>query len=151
MDFSQDDLIEGWPLPALLRGAGAAYGSAIRRALAELGSDDLPPSGPYVIGAVGQATVPLGAIIRQLGMSKQAAGQLVDTLVVRGYLTRSSDPTDRRRLVIHLTERGEAAAALIRSAVEGMEADLRARLGTEPVLAARGVLASLIHSRLPDA
>ena len=110
MDW-QDDLIEGWPLPALLRGAGAAYGSAIHRSLAKLASTYLPPSGPYVIGAVGQTTVPLGAIIRQLGISKQAAGQLVDTLVVRGYWHSLVDPTDRRRLVIHLTERESSRGA----------------------------------------
>ena len=41
----------------------------------------------------------------------QAAGQLVDTLVMRGYLERQTDPDDRRRLVVRLTERGAEAAA----------------------------------------
>ncbi|MGA8369791.1 MAG: MarR family transcriptional regulator [Acidimicrobiales bacterium] len=144
MDLSPDS-IEDWPLPALLRGARAAYGSAIRAALAETGADDLPPNGPYVIGAIARTAAPLSAIIPQLGVSKQAAGQLVDTLVVRGYLERSVDPDDRRRLVVHLTERGEAAAQLVRSAVEEVDADLEAKHGTKQVQTARHVLASLIQ------
>jgi DNA-binding MarR family transcriptional regulator len=150
MDLSPDS-IEGWPLPALLRGARAAYGAAIRAALAETGADDLPPNGPYVIGAIARTAAPLGAIIPQLGVSKQAAGQLVDTLVVRGYLERSVDPVDRRRLVVHLTERGEAAAELVRSAVEGVDADLEAKHGTKQVQTARHVLASLIQGGTPGA
>ena len=53
-----------------------------------------------------QTQAPLAEVIRQLGVSKQAAGQLVDSLVVRGYLDRTVDPDDRRRLIVTLTERG---------------------------------------------
>ncbi len=87
--------------------------------------DDLPPNGPFVIGAIARSSAPLGAIVRQLGGSKQAAGQLVDTLVIRGYLERSIDPDDRRRLIVRLTTRGEAAAKLIRSAMERPRSEAR--------------------------
>jgi hypothetical protein len=53
---------------ALLRAARGTYGSAIREALAEAGCEDLPRNGSFV---------------------KQAVGQLVDTLVVRGYLAHT--------------------------------------------------------------
>jgi DNA-binding MarR family transcriptional regulator len=151
MNLSKQIQFVDWSLPALLRGARSAYGSAIRQALAEADVDDLPPNGPYVIAAIARTQAPLSAVIRQLGVSKQAAGALVDTLVVRGYLERSVDPVDRRRLVVRLTERGEAASEVIRSVAEDVEADLQAKLGTERVLAARDVLASLILSRSPDA
>ena len=75
----------------------------------------------------------LSLIIQGLGVSKQAAGQLVDTLVVRGYVTRAADPADRRRLTLTLTERGLGAAAAIRSAVEQVDADLDRRVGPEYV------------------
>ena len=47
----------------------------------------------YVIGglALGAGDVPLSRLIQELGVSKQAAGQLVDTLVLRGYLERTVD------------------------------------------------------------
>ena len=37
--------------------------------------------------------LPLSEIIDHLGVSKQAAGQLVDTLALRGYLDRPPIPT----------------------------------------------------------
>jgi DNA-binding MarR family transcriptional regulator len=79
-------------------------------------------------------------------VSKQAAGQLVDTLVTRGYLDRSPDPEDRRRLTITLTQRGHAAAAVIRAAVQRVDADLVARVGQEYIAHARLVLAALIEA-----
>jgi DNA-binding MarR family transcriptional regulator len=101
------------PLPALLRHARTTYGTAMRRALAEAGYDDVPKNGLYVIGgmALGEGVIPLGQLIRELRISKQAAGQLVDMLVMRGYLQRAVDEADRRKLTITLTERGRAAAA----------------------------------------
>jgi DNA-binding MarR family transcriptional regulator len=146
-----DQPIESWPLSALLRGARAALGSAMRQALARAGCDDLPPNGPFVLGAIARTSAPLSSIIPQLGVSKQAAGQLVDTLVLRGYLERSVDPADRRRLVVGLTPRGEDAAALIRAAVDQVEAHLEADVGSERMRATREVLASLIRPALARA
>jgi len=143
--------VEDWPLPGLLRGARNTYASVIRRTLSEAGYDDLPPNGPYVIGAIARTVAPLGSVIQQLGVSKQAAGQLVDTLVVRGYLDRSVDPTDRRRLVVRLTPRGEGAAHAVRSAVDELEEDLAADVGPEQVRTARRVLASLVRHGSTDA
>ena len=82
-----------------------------------------------MISATARRSTPLSEIIGQLGLSKQASGQLVDTLVARGYLDRSIDPDDRRRLVISLTERGHAAATVIRAAVDKVDADLASRVG----------------------
>ena len=132
--------------PALLRAARTAYGSAIRTALAEVGCDDVPRNGSYVIGALAQGGASLSQIVQGLGVSKQAAGQLVDTLVIRGYVTRAADPADRRRLTLALTERGLGAAAAIRSAVWQVDADLDRRVGPEYVAHARATLAALIEA-----
>jgi DNA-binding MarR family transcriptional regulator len=105
-------------LPALLRSARRVYGTAIREALAAAGCGDVPRNGLFVIGAIARTGAPLSEVIDQLGVSKQAAGQLVDTLVMRGYLERTVDPDDRRRLRVALTERGASAASVIRAAVE---------------------------------
>jgi DNA-binding MarR family transcriptional regulator len=138
-------------LPALLRAARKAFGSAIRSALIEAGVDDMPANGSYVIGAIARTGAPLSEIIQWLGVSKQAAGQLVDTLVTRGFLGRSVDPEDRRRLTITLTERGEAVAAVIHSAVDGVDAALVARVGPDYVAHTRATLASLIAEGHDDA
>ncbi|MBC9032594.1 MarR family transcriptional regulator [Sphingomonas sp. JC676] len=134
-------------MPALLRHARTTYGSAMRAALAEGGFDDVPANGMYVIGALAITETPLSQIIRELRVSKQAAGQLVDALVLRGYLEREVDPNDRRRLTITLTERGKAAAAAQSQAGEAINVELLARLGETKIAHAREVLAALIDMR----
>ena len=133
--------------PALLRAARRAYGTVVIEALAEAGCDDMPRNGSYLIGAIARTGAPLSQIIDALGVSKQAAGQLVDTLVTRGYLTRAADPDDRRRLTITLTDRGLAAAEVIRTAVERVDASVLGRVGPEYVAHTRATLAALIEAR----
>lgn len=132
-------------LPVLLRHARNTYGFAMRKALNEAGYDDIPGNGLYVIGglALGAEDVPLGRLIKELRISKQAAGQLVDTLVTRGYLERSVDKDDRRKLTITLTERGTAAAATQAAAREKVDAELLASVGQDDVNRTRRTLAVL--------
>jgi len=132
-------------LPVLLRHARNTYGAAMRRALNDAGYDDIPGNGLYVIGglALNREDIPLGQLIRELRISKQAAGQLVDTLVTRGYLERSVDKDDRRKLTVMLTERGRAAAATQAAAREKVDADLLAAVGKEDIDRTRRTLAVL--------
>jgi DNA-binding MarR family transcriptional regulator len=142
---------QGWydevSIPALLRGARGAYGAAIRAALTEAGCDDMPRNGSYVIAAIARTGAPLSQIIKELGVSKQAAGQLVDTLVTRGYLDRRVDEADRRRLNITLADRGRAAAAVVTAAVTEMDGRLAQRVGTEYIAHTRAALGALIEIR----
>ncbi len=132
-------------LPALLRGARNAYAVAIRSALAEAAYDDVPASGAFVISALARTGAPLSDIVSRLGTSKQAGGQLVDALVGRGYLERTVDPGDRRRLNVALTARGEAAAAVVRGAVAAVDAGLEARVGAAAIAQTRATLMALME------
>ncbi len=131
-------------IPALLRHARTTYGAAMRYALARAGYDDIPANGLYVIGALSFDETQLAEIIQGLQVSKQAAGQLVDTLVLRGYLERQVDPEDRRRLTVTLTDRGRAAAEVQSAVRDGIDTEVIARVGEEKVLHAREVLGALI-------
>lgn len=121
-------------IPALLRAARGAYAHAVRGRLAAGGFEDLPRNGPFVLGGMANHGGSVGDLVRQLGVSKQATGQLIDVLVLRGYLERQPDPEDRRRMSITLTERGRAAADAVRAGVEQIDGELESRL-TEPQLA----------------
>jgi DNA-binding MarR family transcriptional regulator len=133
-------------MPALLRHARTTYGATMRRALQAAGYDDIPRNGLYVVGglAIDSGRIPLGQLIKELRVSKQAAGQLVDTLVLRGYLSRTGDAEDRRKLTVALTERGKAAAAVQAAAREKVDAALVARVGETYVRHTRATLAALI-------
>ena len=133
-------------LPALLRHARATYGKAMRRALEAAGFDDIPGNGLYILGglALEGGGRPIGELVRGLGVSKQAGGQLVDTLVSRGYLARTPDENDRRQLIVTLTDRGRAAAAVQAEARMEIDALVADRVGAEDVARTRRTLAALI-------
>ena len=111
-------------IPALLRGARGSYAAAIGVQLAAAGFDDLPRNGGFVLGGMANFGGSAGDMIRALGVSKQAASQLIDTLVLRGYLAREVNTQDRRRMVIGLTERGRAAAKAVRAGIEEIDGEL---------------------------
>ncbi len=135
-------------LPALLRAARRTYGRSIGHALAEVGIEDMPRNGVFVLGSIARVGSPLSEIIGALGISKQAAGQLVDTLVTRGYLDRAPDPEDRRKMTIALTERGTLAATTARGAIDEVDAALVARVGVAAVASTRTTLFALIADDL---
>jgi DNA-binding MarR family transcriptional regulator len=136
-------------IPALLRHARNTYGKAMRSALEKAGYDDIPGNGLYVIGglALNDPVIPLQQLVRELGITKQGASQLVDALVMRGYLSRTADQSDRRKLIVQLTERGQAAAEVQRKARERIDAELEQRIGADDVRAARRALGTLIDMR----
>jgi DNA-binding MarR family transcriptional regulator len=135
-------------IPALLRHARNTYGKAMRAALEEAGFDDIAANGLYVVGglAIHERELPLRQLIKELGITKQGAGQLVDALVMRGYLSRAVDENDRRQLIVTLTERGRAAEVQ-NKARERIDADLVERVGEDDVHATRRALAALIDMR----
>src|ERR1019366_9505615 len=132
---------EGVAIPALLRAARDSYAQAINVSLPAAGFDDLPRNGAFVVGGMGNHGGSAVDMIRGLGVTKQAASQLIDTLVLRGYLTRDLNPEDRRRMTIELTERGRAGAAAVRSGIQAIDAEL-AEMLTESELA--GLRAGLV-------
>ena len=134
-------------LPALLRHARRTYGGVMRAALEREGYDDIPASGLYVIGALalGEGGVPISRLVKELGVSKQAVGQLVDTLVTRDYLLRTPDENDRRQLIVTLTARGRAAAETQTAARQAIDAALLSQVGKADLDGARRTLAALIE------
>jgi DNA-binding MarR family transcriptional regulator len=143
--IEEHDWFDEAPIPALLRHARGTYGRAMRRALEEAGFDDIPANGLYVIGGLSGSDheTPLSQLIKDLRISKQAAGSLVDALVTRGYLSRTVDTEDRRKLTINLTERGQAAATTQNAAREEIDAKLLASVGVGDVSRTRRTLAVL--------
>ncbi|MDQ2812550.1 MAG: MarR family transcriptional regulator [Actinomycetota bacterium] len=134
-------------IPALLRAARGSYGRAVSEGLAAAGFDDLPQNGSFVLGGMANFGGSAADMISGLGVSKQAASQLIDTLVIRGYLTREINAEDRRRMTIELTERGRSAAAAIRSAVEAVDAELAGKISPAQLAGLRAGLTALAEIR----
>lgn len=102
-------------LPLLLFLGFRALVDQLHTRLAEQGHADVRPLHGFVLQAVGPNGTTASGLGDNLGVSKQAAGKIVDRLARLGYLERTEDPTDARRKVVRLTDRG--TDLLTRSAV----------------------------------
>jgi DNA-binding MarR family transcriptional regulator len=130
-------------IPALLRVARGSFAQVIDAHLEAGGFDDLPRNGPFVLGGMANHGGSAVQMIRGLGVTKQAASQLIDVLVLRGYLTREVNAQDRRRMTIELTDRGRAAAAAVRAGIEAVDAELAEMLSPAELAGLRAGLAAL--------
>jgi DNA-binding MarR family transcriptional regulator len=150
--MTSDERTDEVVVPALLRAARGSYGHAIRQHLAAAGFDDLPRNSAYVLGGIVNHGGTAGGLVRELGVSKQAASQLIDTLVLRGYLERQVDPEDRRRVNVEVTERGRAAAAAVRAGVEAVDGELVGLISAREMAGLRAGLTALctIRERMED-
>ncbi len=116
-------------LPQLMRVARDVYRDAVRRELEAAGCDDIPRNAVSVLDGLDRSSLepafsPQADVVASLGLSKQAASQLIDTLVLREYLERRNDPVDRRRMEVRLTDRGRTAAIAIQTATDAIEVAL---------------------------
>jgi len=104
----------------------------------------LPRDGVYTIAAIAVGEISPADLGGLLGVSKQAVSQLLDSLVLRGYVRRSTDAFDRRRSRLALTERGKAVAAVCRRAIDQVEQRITETVGEERVHHTRQTLEALI-------
>ena len=139
-----DDHADEIVIPALLRAARGSYGRAIMQRLSAAGYDDVPRNGSYVLGGMVNHGGSAGDLVRHLGVSKQAASQLIDTLVVRGYLERKVDDADRRRVVVTVTKRGEGAAQAIDAGVQWVDSQLASMISPDELAGLRAGLTALM-------
>jgi DNA-binding MarR family transcriptional regulator len=144
-------------VPSLMREARDVYRDAVREALADAGCDDLPRNAVFVLSGLDHrmpepAFSAQADVVGSLGLSKQAASQLIDTLVLRAYLERRNDPVDRRRMEIRLADRGRTAAIAIQTAVDAIETALSQLITPDELHGLRAGLAAyrLIRERSGD-
>ncbi len=103
----------------------------------------MPRNGTYLLARVYVGRYAVVDLTRGLRISKQAVSQLVDTMVTRGYVERSPDADDRRRMQLRLTPRGEAAATASWQAATRTDEELERRLSADGVAALRDGLIAL--------
>lgn len=85
----------------------------------------------------------LTELARRLGVTKQAASQLVDELEAMGVLERVPDPKDGRAKLVRFSRRGRAALLDGLSTLRAIEADLEARLGKRAMKSLHATLLDL--------
>ena len=116
---------------------------ALHAELAREGHPDVRPLHGFVFQAIGRDGTTAVELARRLGVSKQAAGKTLDGLERLGYVERAADPTDARRKLVRLTDRG--VEVLVRSAqiFDDLRAEWAARIGPDRLRALEADLAAV--------
>lgn len=113
-------------LSALLLGAASTLVEHIHAGTVRRGFDDLRPTHGFVFARLAPNGATVSEVAEHLGVTKQAASQLVEELVGKGYVERHPHPTDARAKVVVLTGHGwactraadEAATEAVRSWID---------------------------------
>lgn len=134
-----DDVSAG--LAPLVLASAAALVDAVQAGVRARGFTDLRPAHGFAFVRLAPSGATVGEVAAHLGVTKQAASQLVEELVGKGYVERRADPSDARVRLVVLTERGWACTrAADEAAAEAVDA-WRAVLGDARVRALRDDLA----------
>jgi DNA-binding MarR family transcriptional regulator len=129
-------------IPELMRVARGSYKRAVDIQLAACGFDDLPTASGYLLSYLANDEESIPERIEGLGIKQREFRQLVDTLVLRGYITRDIDPNDGRESLA-LTERGRAANEASFTGANFVDQELERRLSEAEIAGLRRGLAVL--------
>jgi DNA-binding MarR family transcriptional regulator len=139
----QDDTIDVPPVAALLRRPAVLIRHEVMNGLQAAGFDDILPAHLGVFQYPGPDGLRPGVLAARTRASKQAMNHLLHQLESGGYLLREPHPRDRRTRVVRLTDRGWAAAGVIRETVMRVEDAWAEALGQDTYMQLRVALARL--------
>jgi DNA-binding MarR family transcriptional regulator len=100
-----------------------------------------------VLPHVGFEGTRLTDLAAKLGVSKQAAGQLVDELVEFGYLERLPDPTDARAKLIRYSKKGKAGILEGLAILKELEGELAEIVGEPTLKTMHEALAKIVSAQ----
>ena len=88
----------------------------VQEGLARRGFDDVRPAHGFAFVRISAGDATTADVAQHLGITKQAAAQLVEYLVERRYVERRPDPRDARARLLVLTQRGRGCTAAAQAA-----------------------------------
>jgi DNA-binding MarR family transcriptional regulator len=130
-------------LSALVLASANALVDGIQAGVVARGFTDVRPAHGFAFARLAPAGATVSELAAHLGVTRQAAAQLVDELVTKGYVRRRPHPDDRRAQLIMLTERGWACTRAADAAATETVGAWAAVLGTERLRALRDDLAEI--------
>lgn len=131
-------------LPWLMRRTTRLFLGPLRDALAAAGYADLSQRGMWALHALSTRAQSASELVDVLQVTKQAVSPVVEELVASGYVWRDTDPSDRRRSLLRLTERGERAALVMDAACGEVEAGFVEVVGEAEMARLRRTLGQLL-------
>ena len=109
--------------------------------------DHLRPSQFRVIAMVPHnGGITITDLADRVGMTKQAIGQFVTTLVASGHLLTEEDPQDRRLRIVRRTRRGDEVTQELAHMLDGLEQRWAELVGTKRYVEFRRTLEQIAVS-----
>lgn len=119
--------------------------------LAAAGYSDLRPIHGMAFQILRHGGATSSELAERLGITKQAAGQIVEDLEGRGYLQRLQHPDGGRRRLVVLTGKAEDHLRTAGAALHALEHQLGRRLGDASIKQLRIDLARIVRELGGDA
>ena len=135
---------EGIALARLLAMGFRLAITGLHERLAERGWDDVRPPYGFVLLALRSGPLTVTDVGGLMGMTKQAASQLVDAMAQSGYLVRSVDESDRRQRVLSLSVKGETLLGAVEEIYAEIEAEWADMAGADALRATRDALTRIV-------
>lgn len=132
IDNSVDDQVPGWQLALLLLAGFRDLVDETHRLLAGQGHAGARPAHGFALQAVGDGATNAD-LAGRLGVTKQAAAKTIAALEREGYVERSGDAEDARRVIVQRTARGSEFLTLSEAAFEQAVQVWRERSGSAAV------------------
>ncbi|MFF2808388.1 MarR family winged helix-turn-helix transcriptional regulator [Streptomyces sp. NPDC058000] len=134
-------------LSALVLALSGQLVQEIHTRVSQQGFEDLRPVHGFAFARIAAGDATTADLAEHLGVTKQAAAQLVADLVRTGYLDRRPHPSDARARLLELTERGRAATRAADQAARSAVAPWREALGEARFAALVGDLTRIAPRR----
>lgn len=123
--MSEKDSIGSYELIILLAQAFRVLTDELHLRLAKQGYNDVRPAHGFAFQLLSYGGATVNEIAEHLGITKQAASQMLDFLEQHGYVVRQPNTKDLRGKVVTLTEKGWGCI----HATESIFAELQAQWG----------------------
>ena len=130
-------------LPVLLLSAARSLVDGIDAGVRARGFTDLRPAHGFAFARIAGGGATVVQLADHLDVTKQAASQMVEELVVKGYVERRPHPDDARARLIVLTDKGWACTRAADEAANQMLRPWAEQMGAERLAALRADLAKL--------
>jgi DNA-binding MarR family transcriptional regulator len=123
----------------------------VRKLVNQNGYPDIRIAHLAVTRHIDLAGTRIADVAQRAGVTKQSMGEMIDQLETMGFVTRTSDPADKRAKIILFTPDGRRLLDVIRDAVLAGEEDIRAQVGDDGLHALRDALFSYCRTEAGDA
>lgn len=130
-------------LAVALLAAGRAVVDGVSAGMRARGFTDLRPAHGFAFTRLSRGGVTITQLAEHLGVTRQAAAQLADELVTKGYIERREHPADARAKLLVLTGKGSACARAAEAAIADTVAAWAAVIGDDRLRELAGDLARI--------